>query len=315
LEVQYDAKTQVAENIAAADANDLAIGQVVVVEAKGSDNALQADKISMVYAVAGEITAVDAANGKLTVLGQTVSMNAQTIMQDDKQQTIARFKQGEQVKVSGLRLASSEIVASRIERTEAIPEPNLVGPITAIHGNVVEVYGLQIQAATVNGLGIGQEIAVAGKLSGGVLMAREITPSPSMQLYGRTEKINLQGYVGAGAKEGQIRVGNLDVEVTDPAQKALQPGDLVQIIGRFGNDHRVIADRIEFSRDRPEGMGRDRTNGRENDRAGDHDRSDKVERSDRSDHDHADRNDHVDRPDKPDRSDHSDAETHSDHDH
>lgn len=315
LEVQYDAKTQVAGNTAATTSNDLAIGQVVVIEAQGGNNMLQANKISVIDAVAGQISAVDAANGKLTVLGQTVSTTAQTRTHDP--QGAMQFNAGDHVKVNGLRLANGEIVASRIERTVATVEPNLVGPITGINGNMIEVYGLQISAAANNGLSVGQEISVKGSLSGGILTAREITPSPTSQLYGRTEYINVQGYVGTRTAEGQIKVGNLEVVVADPALisrgklDALSPGELVQISGRFANDHRVIADRIEFSRDRPERAMHER--GGEHEREG---RAEHAEHAERSEHaERPGHSNHIDRPDRPDRSDHSDAEKHSDHSH
>jgi len=305
VEVQYDDKTQVANNNAAAKAGELAIGQVVVVEAQGNDSQLQAKKISMIYATTGEVTAVEENTGKLTVLGQSVMINSQTAKQDGQ-----LFKVGDQIKVSGLRMSSGEIIASHIVRTNAIAEPNLVGPITAIHGKQIEIYDLKIEVATTEGLSLGQEVAVAGTMNGTILSAREVVPSPAKQLYGRTEKINLQGYVGAATKEGQIKIGDLEIEVMNPEKNKLNPGDLVQVSGRFSNEHRVIADRIEFTRDRPEAMNRDNMSQRENSRTETHDRADKLERADHSDNDHADR---VDRPDKPDRSDHSDAEKHSDH--
>lgn len=320
LEVQYDAKTQVADNTGAANTNDLAIGQVVVIEAQGSNNALQASRISVVDAVAGQVSALNAANGKLTVLGQTVNITPQTLTHDrQNQQSAIRFNQGDHIKVSGLRMANGEIVASRVERTAPIAEPGLVGPITGINGNMIEMYGLQISAAAGNGLSVGQEVAVSGQLNGGILTARAITPSASTKLYGRTEHINLQGYIGASNAEGQIKVGNLEVVVSDPAivsrggLDALTPGELVQVSGHFANDHRVIADRIEFSRDRPESVSHDRTGEHEH---GETERAEHAERAEQAEHaDRPSRSDHADRPDRPDRSDHSDAEKHSDYSH
>jgi hypothetical protein len=310
VEVQYDTKTQVAENAATASSNDLAIGDVVVIEANGSDNALQASKISVVNAVEGLVTAVDKASGKLTVLGQTVRITSKTIS-DDKQshQSAQQLMPNDYIKVSGLRLANGEIVASRIERTAAIAEPSLVGPITAINGNTVSVYGMQIIASATDKLSVGQEISASGQLKDGQLAARIITSSPFTQLFGRAEHINLQGYVGARSADGLVKVGSLEIVASDtsilPKDKldALTPGELVQVSGHFANDHRVIVDRIEFSRDMPDRMQRDAIENHGNEGS---DKIDHVERSDHSDH-----SDHADRPDRPDRTDHSDAEKHS----
>lgn len=304
LEVQYDAKTPVAENTAASNTNTLAIGQVVTVEASGNNTEFKANKISVVNAVAGQISALNASNGNLTVLGQDVAITSQTILHD--QATLkngVKFNRGDYVKVSGLRLANGTIVASRVERTAAITTASLVGPITAINGKVIEVYGQKINATGSGELRIGQEIAAAGQMNGDILSAATITPSPSTQLYGRTAHINLQGYVGARNSNGQIQIGSMEIVVPDPASTSngklntLTSGDLIQVSGHFANDHRIIADKVEFSRDRPDRVLYDIARTRENTA---------VERAEHSMHiERLDRNDHVDRPDKPDRSEHS----------
>lgn len=309
LEVEYDAKTPVLTTDAA-KTNELAIGQVVVIEAQEGNTLLQAKKISVVNAVAGPIAEIDSGSGKMTVLGQVVIVTPKTLTSNQQGSPDSiQLKQGEYVTVSGLRKQNGDIVASRIERIAPANESSVVGPITAINGNLINVYGLQMRVATVDGLSVGQEVSAIGKLEAGVLTAREITLSPSAELYGRTEHVNLQGYVGAGTATGQIKIGNVEVVVTDPSviAKALNSDEPVQISGHFGNDHRLVADRIEFSRDRPERMQYDSIGGR------DHESSDRVERAGR-----VERGDHADRPDKPERpdhSDHSDVKKQSDHSH
>ncbi len=310
LEVEYDAKTRVVTTAAAANTNELAIGQVVVIEAQGGNMLLQANKISVVNAVAGPISELDVGSGKLTVLGQTVIVAAKTLTHDQqKQQNSIQLKQGEYVKVSGLRKVNGDIVASRIERIAPIAESSLVGPITGIEGNTVYVYGMQVSVATLNGLSVGQEISAIGQLDGGILTAREITLSPSTELYGRTEHINLQGYAGAGTATGQIKVGNVEVVVSDPSliAKALASDEPVQISGHFANDHRLVADRIEFSRDSPDRVQYDNIGGR------DQESSDRVERGGHVER--VERGDHAERPDRPDYSSHSDVQKQSDHSH
>lgn len=305
LEVEYDAKTAVITTAATANANEFAIGQVVVIEAQDGSALLQAKKISVVNAVAGLIAELDAASGKMLVLGQVVIVTSKTLKPDQQ----GTLKQGESVKVSGLRKQNGDIVASRIERIAQADESSVVGPITAINGNIINVYGLQVRVATVNGLSVGQEVSAIGQLEGGTLTAREINLSPSAELYGRTERVNLQGYAGAGTSTGQIKVGNVEVMVSDPSliAKALNSDEPVQISGHFANDHRLVADRIEFSRDIPDRVQYDNVGERDNGS------SERVERAG-----HTERADHVDRPDKPDRSDHSehsDGRKQSEHSH
>lgn len=305
LEVEYDAKTAVITTASTANANEFAIGQVVVIEAQDGSTMLQAKKISVVNAVAGPIAELDAASGKMLVLGQVVIVTSKTLTPDQQ----GALKQGESVKVSGLRKQNGDIVASRIERIAPTGETSVVGPITGINGNTINVYGLQVRVATVDGLSVGQEVSAIGKLEGSILTAREITLSPSAELYGRTEHVNLQGYVGAGTATGQIKVGNVEVVVSDPSliDKALTSEEPVQITGHFANDHRLVADRIEFSRDIPDRVQNDNAGGRDNGS------TERVERAG-----HIERADHVDRPDKPDRSEHSeysDVRKQSEHSH
>lgn len=316
LEVQYDAKTPVADNAAVANSNVLAIGQVVTIEASESNHELKANKISVLDAVTGQISSVDENNAKLVVLGQTVSIASNTITHDQQsQQNAIQLKQGDYVKVNGLRLANGEIVASRVERTGIIAEPNLLGPITKINGKVIEVYGLQIVADGDQQLKVGQEILVSGKLTDGKLMAREISLSPVAQLYETTEQIKLQGYVGESTSAGQIKVGNMDVIVSSRAMAskgALTPGDLVQVSGRFAADHRIIADRVEFSRDRPESGQHEHISGQDHDATEKHEHSDNAGRieMDRQNIDRVDTNDHIDRPEHIDLPDHIDSPNH-----
>lgn len=313
LEVQYDAKTPVADNTSVANPSDLAIGQVVTIEASESNTQLKASRISVVNAVAGQITSLDAGNGKFVVLGQSVTLTSKTLVHDRQaQQSPIQLHQDDYVKVSGLRLSNGEIVASRVERTGEIAEPSLVGPITKKDGQMINIYGQQIVAEN-NSLAVGQEVLVSGKLVDGKLLAREITASPAAQLYGKTEHIQLQGYTGKSASEGQIKVGNLEVVVSKPAITSsekvnlLMPDELVQVSGHFDNEHRIIADKIEFSHDRPERVQHESTGGR------DHDNADKPEHTDKAERmDSLDRGMSVDRPDSLDRPDHPDSPNRSD---
>lgn len=318
VEVQYDAKTLVADNTATANTDNLAIGQVVAIEASDAASEVKASKISVMNAVEGPISAVDELAHTLTVLGQTVQLDPRTIMQDSRKNPAATssFKPGDYVKISGLRLASGAIVASRIEQVAEFNRASVVGPITAISGKHVEIYGLQLVVTADKVFKVGQEISVAGKMSQGVFTAKEITPSPTLQLLGRAGHINLQGYVGEVSANGQLKVGGLEVEV--PASlstaKSINPGELIEVSGRLTSDNRIIVERIEFSRDRMDRMMYNQS-GRQDRGATDKvERSEKNERSEKMDRaekaERSERSDRADRPDKPDRSDHSDRKKH-----
>jgi hypothetical protein len=313
LEVQYDAKTPVADNAVIATANDLAIGQVVTIEASGSNNEFKANKISVVDAVAGQITSIDTNTGKLIVLGQTITLSSKTIMHDQHNQANQlKLNVGDYIKVSGLRLANGDIKASRIAQTTIIAEPNLVGPVTGKSGNVIEVYGLKIVTTSSANLSIGQEVIASGKQVGETLLAREIKPSPTSELFGKTEQIRLQGYVGESSSGGQIKVGNLDVVLSaqsiSPQGKMneLNSGELVQISGHFDRDNRIVADKIEFSMDRPERIQQESMSG-----LGGHDAHEQVERAEKAESIGMDRPDRPEHSDNPNHSNSSESSSHN----
>jgi len=310
LEVQYDSQTQVAGNNSSA--NTLAIGQVVVVEAQGNNLELQANRISVVDAVAGQISSLSEVEGTITVLGQTVSITRETIMKDSLEpQNRLKLNEGDSVTVSGLRLQNGEIVASRVEKIGESAESSVVGPITKIDGNELEIYGLKIKVKAGETLQIGQEVVVQGSVKAGVMYAKEVTPSPSTQLYGRTKQINLQGYVGDILSKEKIKIGNLNVLLTETSivgvekQKTLATGELVQISGHFLSEHSVIADRIEISRDRIDRVHLD-LRGRV-----EHGTSEKIEHVERENK--VERNERIDRPERPDHTDLSDVANPSEH--
>lgn len=309
LEVQYDAKTEIGGN-GSTTSSDLAIGQVVVIEAKEKNKELHANKISAINAVAGAVSKVDTNNGKFEVLGQTVMTNVKTVFPD--KQGLLLPKAGDQVKVSGLRMANGEIVATRIEHATQKIEPMIVGPVTAINGNLIEIYGLHIAVTTSKAMNVGTEISIQGELSGGVLIARNVHSSPASDLFGKTEQVNLQGYLEASSKDGQLKMGNIEIVVADSAKgsEKIKAGELVQIMGRYASDHKVLVDRIEISRERPEAMGHERVSDRENNRS---EKTEHNEVGNRVEHQH--HLDHIERPDRPDRSDHSDMQNHSEHAH
>jgi hypothetical protein len=257
LEVQYDDSTVVADNELKVNPKNLAIGQLVTIEASGIDKTIKAKKITVVEAVTGKITSIDEKKGLLKVLGQEVIVNSKTQVHDQQsRQNINQLKQGDFIKVSGLRLEAGQIAATYIERMEKISENNIVGPITNINGNTIEIYGMQIATSEPTKLHLGQEVLVSGKMNGDALVASVITPSPATQLFEKNRKISLQGYVGSSMKSGQIKIGNIEIMLPNSAEakntNEMKSGELVQVSGRISSDNRIIAERIDINRDRPE---------------------------------------------------------------
>jgi hypothetical protein len=115
VEVSYDTQTQVTVNGVPASTEALAVGQVVAVRAHGNSLLARAHSIAVLDAVIGPIGAFDRSANALEVRGQQVRLTASTIVGPG----VREAREGESVRVSGLRAADGSIAATRIERAPA----------------------------------------------------------------------------------------------------------------------------------------------------------------------------------------------------
>ncbi len=305
LEVQFDAKTAIESNNGVSGANDLAIGQLVVIEAKGENKNLSADRIAVLKAVTGEVTQTSA--NEIVVLGQTVEITPETKVFVAGKATETQISTGEKVSISGLRKFDGKIVATRIDHVDAKAASSLVGTITKVNGKNLEINGMPVTSGSENNYAVGQEVVATGSEKNGILVAEKLTMSPMSQLYRSTAQISLEGYAGTVSSDGQVKVGNMDVIVAGQG-KEIRGGELVQITGRFDREHRIVAERVDFVRDRVE-------RSHINDAASGHESTEKPEHFEREDHgEHMDHGVHIDRPDMPERTYNSDTiKQHTEH--
>jgi hypothetical protein len=82
LELEYDASTPVEVDGAAGTTADLAVGQLVVVNASRVGSQLRADRIAVRNAAVGPAQSIDTVRGELHVLGQRIAVGAHTIVRD-----------------------------------------------------------------------------------------------------------------------------------------------------------------------------------------------------------------------------------------
>ncbi len=126
LRIGYDAETPVdraGQPIAAAQ---LRVGQSVVVRATGRGAQLQAERISLLPAVAGPVTLVDASAGRIEVMGQRVDVSARTLGTPGRD--LARIAIGDFVEVHGLRDEAGAVRATRVDVGERSRPVLLAGP-------------------------------------------------------------------------------------------------------------------------------------------------------------------------------------------
>ena len=127
--------------------SDLAVGQVVVIEGELGEDPTTATASSVDFddAVEGPIDAIDLAASTLTVLGQTVRIDAATSFDDDiDPAAIDGLNLNDIIEVSGFFLADGTISATRIERRAMAGEFELTGTVSNLGATTFEINGFVV---------------------------------------------------------------------------------------------------------------------------------------------------------------------------
>jgi hypothetical protein len=141
----------------------LKVGEIAHV--KGSKNAMDgagnADSVDVEENVVGPIATMDTAHNTLTVLGQTVQIDAATSFSSNVQPAdITGLKGGDFVEVSGLTAADGTITATRIERDSSPGALQVLGTVasvdTAMHTFMINALIVNYSAANLTGFTSGQ---------------------------------------------------------------------------------------------------------------------------------------------------------------
>ena len=244
VELHYDPSTPVSADGLPTSLSELAVGQVVAVQAMGVGDELSARRIVVMHAVVGPVGRVDGATGQLEVMGQSVRVADQA--------TLAGLRPGNWVQVSGYRLLSGEVAASRVERIAPQAQAQVTGQMGAISDDGFGLYGARVKVDK-NRLSDdavpGTEVSVRGRWDGTTLHAQDLTVAPSRQIVGRVERVVLEGYVHAVFGD-EVSLGNRVVTLAPGVRITGVSGDLlavnqrVQVSGRVGEDQRVTVDRV-----------------------------------------------------------------------
>ena len=117
------------------DQSQLAVGEVARIkgQANQSDGQGDAEEVDVDEAVVGPISAIDTTNNDVTVLAQTVKINAGTSFGKSIQSgDITGLTMGEVIRVDGMRDASGNIVATRIEQGSSSDPLQVVGTVSGL---------------------------------------------------------------------------------------------------------------------------------------------------------------------------------------
>jgi hypothetical protein len=244
VEVEVDPSMPVDRNGAAEPLSLLEVGQLVVLQASGKGDQLRASRVSVMDAAVGPLTVVDQRSGRFAVMGQS----ALALERDDLQGLAV----GDWVRVSGQRLSSGEVRATRVQRVAPTAQAFTTGTYvaTGVMGLAVGGTPLTVTSLPV-GLRDGLEVAVAGDWDGARLRVREWRLQPTRQALEGVREVLLQGYVH-GLRDRELLLGyealRLDerVQVFGGDLSSLRMDQSVQVRARFDAQRRLTVERIEL---------------------------------------------------------------------
>jgi hypothetical protein len=203
LEVHYDAETPVAADGKMASVKALAVGQLVAVQAVGPEDRLSARTISVIHAAVGPVSEVDNRTGRLSVLGQSVRVATDHT-------ALSGLKTGDWVAVSGYRLVSGEVVASRVEPVAPQAQAQMTGQIGRALDAGFTVQNTRVSTGRISMPSdaiIGSEVSVRGQWDGTTLHAQAVEVEPTFQKVAQVDRVVLEGYVHA-VRGNQVSLGN-----------------------------------------------------------------------------------------------------------
>ena len=252
LEVEYDDSTAIDSNGAAASPADLAIGQLVVVEATGRGDRLRAERIAVRDAAVGPAFAIDPARGELVVLGQTVRVGSDAVLGDRASQrplALGDIAIGNFLAVSGLRQADGIVVATRVDRVAPSDRVSVSGPLRPLERGGFGVGELRIANQAAIGANVADRSAlVIGRLDAqtGILEATRIEPSVRWQK--PPERVAIEGLVQGDSSKGRFRTNFADVDASgaSAAVGKVKRDDRVIVSGKWSAGGLVLADEIRI---------------------------------------------------------------------
>lgn len=269
--VHYDDSSArvVGEGGAAAARGDLRLGMVVEVEGSeivlASDGRRRADASSIAVRseIEGPVSAIDAAAGTLTVLGQQVLVTPATVFDDDLPGGLAGLRVGQVIEVYGLPQADGRYLATRNEDESQARQYKLRGQVSALDAGArtFRIGGVLVSyadlAAAVAGLADGVYARVsllttpaasgAWRASAIVLAGAAITPPVGAGTRLRTE---VEGFITAFDSPTRFAVNGITVDASGVRQlpPGLARGVRVEVKGLFAGGV-LSADEVELEDD------------------------------------------------------------------
>jgi len=191
VHIDYADETPVVVDGVAGSPTDFAIGQVVAVEAEPMGERYQAHLVEVQHAAMGPVSDVDPLARTIRVLGQTIE-----VAPSDRLPEIDEW-----VRVSGLRGADEQVVATRIDPVS----PSLGAFVRGVAGpsaeNTLTLGGLLFDRPLIDGRTIeaGDEVLLRGVFEARQFKVTDFIKAPREPFGGRMTDLLVQGFVASDA--------------------------------------------------------------------------------------------------------------------
>lgn len=191
VHIDYEDETPVVVDGVTGSPADFAIGQVVSVEAEPMGERYQAHLVEVQHAAMGPVSDVDEVARTIRVLGQTIE-----VAPTDRLPAIDEW-----VKVSGLRGADEQVVATRIDPVSPSHGAFVRGIALSSAEDTLTMGGLLFDRPLINGRTIeaGDEVLLRGVFRARRFEITDFTKAPREPFGGRMNDLLVQGFVASDA--------------------------------------------------------------------------------------------------------------------
>lgn len=204
LRIKYDDQTPVVVNGAKGTYADLGLGEVVSLVATPdmlNEGMLKAREIRINSAVQGPVTLIDRDSGTLVVMGERVKVA--------DPRSLPRLQMGDKVRINGLRDASGQIIASRLERQPQSVPDFVTGPVRLVANRRAMIGLTRVDLPEIAPLPkVGEVLQVSGKWSGQALSAEAAHEASLSEPAAKGTFVSVEGYVKNRRPNGRFSIGD-----------------------------------------------------------------------------------------------------------
>lgn len=239
-EVHYDATTPVSRNGVSTHFDALAVGQIAAIDAVETPKGWVARQIHLINVLEGPITHTATENGSISVMNQSVVMDASTRLGGFSQ--LDQLKLETPVRIAGFRDTQGQIHATRIEMA-----PDLM---------VSSSIGMPTQGST-NPITSADEMLVRGHWNGQQLESQSTQPSPATPFTTHGHRVIVESMILESKNPTHLRVTGFDVSLDKrtqmpnvpnaPGNQPMAEGQRILITGHMDGKHHIVAETIVFS--------------------------------------------------------------------